>query len=79
MATETPMKLIVDCSTGEQTYVPLNAEELAQMEADRIASEAEEAERIAAQEALAELKASARAKLIAGQPLTEEEASVLIV
>jgi len=79
MATETPMKLIVDCSTGEQTRVPLTAEELAQMEADRIEYEAQEAERLAAEEALAALKASAKAKLVAGQPLTEEEAAVLVI
>jgi hypothetical protein len=77
--TETPMKLVVDCSTGETTKVPLTAEELAQRETDRIAYEAEEATRLAAEEALATLKASARAKLVAGQPLTEEEASVLVI
>lgn len=79
MATETPMKLIVDCSTGEQTYVPLTAEEIGQMEANQIEAEAAEAERLAAEEALAALKASAKAKLIAGEPLTEEEASVLVI
>ena len=73
------MKLVVDCSTGETTEVPLTAEELAQRETDRIAYEAEEATRLAAEQALATLKASARAKLIAGQPLTEEEASVLVI
>lgn len=79
MANEIPMKLVVDCSTGEQTYVPLTAEELAQAELDRIASEAAEAERLAAEEALTALKASAKAKLVSGQPLTEEEASVLVI
>jgi hypothetical protein len=73
------MKVIVDCSTGESVTVPLTEEELAQRELDRIAYEAEEAERLAAEEALAALKASARAKLVAGQPLTEEEASTLIL
>lgn len=77
--TDTPMKVIVDCSTGESVTVPLTEEELAQRELDRIAYEAEEAERLAAEEALAALKASARAKLVAGQPLTEEEASTLIL
>ena len=77
--TDTPMKVIVDCSTGESVTVPLTEEELAQRELDRIAYEAEQAERLAAEEALAALKASARAKLVAGQPLTEEEASVLVI
>ena len=77
--TETPMKVIVDCATGESTTVPLTAEELEQREADRVAYEAAEAERLAAEEALTALKASAKAKLIAGEPLTEAEASVLVV
>ena len=77
--TETPTKVIVDCSTGESTIVPLTAEELAQREVDRAAYEAAEAERLAAEEALAALKASAKAKLVAGTPLTEEEASVLVI
>ena len=77
--TDTPTKVIVDCSTGESTIVPLTAEELAQREVDRAAYEAAEAERLAAEEALAALKASAKAKLVAGTPLTEEEASVLVI
>lgn len=72
-------KLVVDCSTGEQTVVPLTAEEIAQREADAAAFAAIQAERIAAEEAKAVLKASAKAKLISGQPLTEEEASLLVI
>ena len=77
--TDTPMKVIVDCATGESTTVPLTAEELAQRETDRLAWEAQEAERLAAEEALATLKASAKAKLIAGEPLTEAEADTLVI
>jgi hypothetical protein len=77
--TEILTKVIVDCATGESTIVPLTAEEIAQREVDRAAYEAAEAERLAAEEALAALKASARAKLVAGTPLTEEEASVLVI
>ena len=55
------------------------AEEIEQRELDAIASATEQAEREAAAEALAVLKASARAKLISGDPLTSEEAAVLIV
>jgi len=77
--TDTPTKVIVDCATGESTIVPLTAEELAQRETDRLAFEAAEAERLAAEEALEALKASAKAKLVAGTPLTEEEASVLVI
>jgi hypothetical protein len=75
---ETLMKVVVDCATNTQKYIPLSAEELAQREADRVAFEAAEAERLAAEAALEALKASAKAKLIAGEPMTEEEASVLI-
>jgi hypothetical protein len=61
--TDTPTKVIVDCATGESTIVPLTAEELAQRETDRLAYEAQEAERLAAEEAKETAKASANAKL----------------
>jgi hypothetical protein len=77
--TDTPMKVIVDCSTGESVTVPLTPEELEQREIDRLAYEAEEAERIQAETELQALKDSARAKLVAGQPLTEAEAATLVI
>jgi hypothetical protein len=61
--TDTPTKVIVDCSTGESTTVPLTTEELAQRETDRLAWEAQEATRLAAEEAKEAAKASANAKL----------------
>jgi hypothetical protein len=61
--TEALTKVIVDCSTGESTIVPLTAEELAQRETDRLAYEAQEATRLAAEEAKETAKASANAKL----------------
>jgi hypothetical protein len=79
MTTEPLTKLIVNCETGEQTVVPLTQEEIADLEVQRIASEARQAEFKAAEEALAALKASAKAKLVAGQPLTEEEAATLVI
>ena len=72
-------KVVVDCSTGEQTVVTLTAEEIAQREADAAAFAEAEAARVAAEEAKAALKASAKAKLIAGEPLTAEEAEVLVI
>ena len=72
-------KVVVDCSTGEQTVVPLTAEEIAQREVDAAAFAEAEAARVAAEEAKAALKASAKAKLIAGEPLTAEEAEVLVI
>ena len=76
---ETVTKLVINCATGERKQIPLSAEELAQREADRIAAEAAEAERLQAEADLDALKASARSKLIAGEALTEAEAGVLVI
>jgi hypothetical protein len=75
----TPTKVIVDCSTGEETILPLTAEEIADMEAAAAEAAEAQAAREAEAEALAALKASARAKLVAGTPLTEEEAATLVI
>jgi hypothetical protein len=74
--TDIPMKVIIDCATGESTTVPLTEAELAQREIDRVAYEASEAERLAAEEAQENLKASANAKLLA-LGLTEAEVAAL--
>ena len=74
--TETLTKLVVDCSTGISTQIPLSEEELAQREIDRLAYEEAEAARIAAEEEKAALKESANAKLIA-LGLTEEEIAAI--
>jgi hypothetical protein len=71
-------KLVVDCATGEQKEIPLSSEEIAQREADALAWQEAGTARLAAEAATDALKASAKAKLIAGEPLTEAEASVLI-
>lgn len=69
-------KLVIDCSTGEETIVELTAEEIAEAEAraaqaevDRLVAEAEAA-------AKAEAKANAEAKL-AALGLTPEEIAAL--
>ena len=77
--TDTPMAIEVNCETGEVVERPLTAEEIAQREVDAAAAAARKAEEDAAAEALAALKASAKAKLVAGQPLTEEEAATLVI
>jgi hypothetical protein len=74
--TETLTKLVVDCSTGISTEVPLSEEELAQREVDRLAFEEAEAARLAAEEEKAALKESANAKLLA-LGLTEEEIAAI--
>ena len=74
-----PIKLVVDCSTGLSTEVELTAEEIAQHEADAAAVAAARQAEEDAKVAREALKASAKAKLIAGQPLTAEEADVLVL
>lgn len=78
-----PTKLIVDCSLPEGhpdkvQIIPLTDEEIAEREAQAAQALIEEAARKEAEEARIALKASAKAKLIAGEPLTEEEAVVLL-
>jgi hypothetical protein len=68
----------MNCETGVETVIELTDAEIAQMEETRAAAEVEEAAREAAAKALADLKASAKAKLIAGKPLTAEEADTLV-
>lgn len=72
-------KVVVDCSTGVQAIIPLTAEEIAQREIDMAAAEEARVAREADEAAKAALKESAKAKLIAGQPLTAEEAAVLVI
>jgi hypothetical protein len=82
MSEETPVKIVVDLSkpVGErESIIPLTAEEIT--ERDEMAAQADidrQAQEAAAQ-ALADLKASAKAKLIAGEPLTAEEADTLVI
>lgn len=79
MTTDTPMVLEKNCTTGEEILRPFTAAELAQAEADAAAYAIKEAADIAAATALAALKASAKAKLVAGTPLTEEEAATIVL
>ncbi len=67
-------KVIVNCSTGEQTVVPLTDEEIAELEA---AAAKAEADRKAAENAAAD-KAAARQAILDKLGLTAEEAAVLL-
>lgn len=67
-------KVIVDCSTGEQTVVPLTAEEIAELEA---AAAKAEADRLAAEKEAAD-KEAARKAILDKLGLTAEEAAVLL-
>jgi hypothetical protein len=74
-----PTKIEVNCTTGVETITELNDEEIAQLELDRIAFQEKQDELKAQAEALAAIKVSARAKLVAGEPLSEEEAATIVL
>ena len=67
-------KVIVDCSTGEQTVVPLTAEEIAELEA---AAAKAEADRLAAEKE-AERKEAARQEVLDKLGLTAQEVADLL-
>ncbi len=69
-------KLIVDLAKGTQTYVDLTPDEIEQRRIDAAAAELERQEREAAEQAKADAKLSAQAKL-AALGLTGEEVAAL--
>jgi len=71
-----PTKVIVDCSTGFVSEIPLTDEEMTQREVDSAAAAIETAEREAAEAAKADAKLSAQAKL-AALGLSGEEIAAL--
>lgn len=72
-------KNILDKETGKVQIVELTAEEVAKYETDQASFEQEIADRIAKDKERANLKASAKAKLVAGEKLTEEEADTIVL
>lgn len=76
---EKMMKAVFDCATGTTEYIELNEEEIAIV----LEQQAEAAKSTIAREAeaarLDAVKESAKAKLIAGEPLTEEEAALIVL
>ncbi len=77
--TDAPKKLVHDVSTGKTEYIELTPAEIAQRDQDAAAYAEEQATLQAEAEAKEALKVSARAKLVAGETLTEEEAAVLVI
>ena len=82
--TEILTKLVVDLSkkVGHPERVqsiPLTDAEITEREQMAVEAEAQRVTDEDAAQALADLKASARAKLVAGTPLTEEEAATLVL
>ncbi len=76
---DAPKKLVVNVADGTSQYIDLTPAEIAQRDQDAAAAIEAEAIREAEAEAKEALKASARAKLVAGETLTEEEAAVLVI
>ena len=72
------MKKIINAQTCEIKEEELTADELAERENTIASEETERQQMIADKEAKDNLKASAKAKLIAGEKLTEEEANILV-
>jgi hypothetical protein len=70
-------KIVVNCETGEQETIPLTAEEIAELEANQAQAEAARIAREAEEQAKADAKASAEAKL-AKLGLTAEEVAALL-
>lgn len=77
--TEKMIKAVFDCATGTTEYIELTDAEIA----DLLAQQAESAKSTIAREAeaarLDAIKESAKAKLVAGEPLTEEEAATIVL
>ena len=71
-------KIVLNVKTGEVQEVDLTAEEETQRTADRENEQARATAEAEAREANEALKASAKAKLVAGEPLTEDEAGTIV-
>ena len=74
-----PTRIEINCETGVETVIELTDAEVAELAVQAAQAEADRVAREEAAQAIADLKASAKAKLIAGQPLTAEEADTLVI
>ena len=72
-------KIVVDCAKGTQTIVPLTAQEIAEIDQQAAKHAEEQAKREAEAQELQALKDSAKAKLIAGEKLTDKEAAAIVI
>ena len=72
-------KIIINKENPNGIEVELTAEEETQRQADLANSETQRQAEEAARQEKADLKASAKAKLIAGEALTEEEADTIVL
>ena len=74
--TNRPVKIELNCATGEETIIPLTDAEIAQNEIEQAKAEQRKATEDAEAKAKADAKASALAKL-AELGLTEDEAKAI--
>jgi hypothetical protein len=71
---DTPTKVVVDCSTGITEVIPLTEAEIADLETARIAAE----DQRKAAEAEAAARAEAKAELLDRLGITADEAKLLL-
>jgi hypothetical protein len=77
--TETLMAIEINCETGEEVVRPFTSQEIADRNEMIAASEEKAANEAIEIQRINTLKQSAKSKLISGQPLTQEEADVLVI
>ena len=75
----TQYKLVVDCTTGKQEYIALTPAEIAERDQQAAQAAEEQAAREAELATKQTLKDSAKAKLVSGEPLTDEEAAAIVL
>ena len=76
---ETYKKIFIDGQTGEQRIEEFTSEEVTQKEADQENAKVKQEAFQAKLKAKEDNKASAKAKLIAGEALTEDEADTIVL
>jgi hypothetical protein len=75
----TQYKLVIDCATGKQEYIALTPAEIAERDQQAAQAAEEQVAREAEAAAKQALKDSAKAKLVSGEPLTDEEAAAIVL
>lgn len=73
------LKAVINCDTNEITHEPMTEAEI--LEFEKAKAEVAQQQTLREQDAAAKeaLRESAKAKLTAGKPLTEDEAAVLVI
>jgi hypothetical protein len=71
-------KIVVNCETGVTEIVELTAEEVAELESLKVQAELDRQAEVTEAARVEALKVSARAKLVAGETLTADEAALII-